>query len=128
MISEPIAHQRIIREEMMIAQPRAAARSLDSYSVETISRADASPIIIHYEWLRDIGGATEFIGLLSPERELQGVACFGPGPGAGIIEKMIGGPALCLERGACVHWAPPNAASFLINHACKLIYRAMGTA
>jgi hypothetical protein len=99
--------------------------------VEQISRADAVPIVTKYEWLGDTKG-TLFVGLLSPLRDLQGVACFGWGPGGGkeksngkwgTIRDIIGGPALCLERGACVHYAPPNAASFLITHACQLIHR-----
>jgi hypothetical protein len=73
-----------------------------------------------------------FVGLFSPCRELHGVACFGHGP-AGNVRKIIGDEkigfdALCLERGACVHYAPPNAASLLINSACKLLHRATGTA
>src|SRR5262249_4891840 len=44
---------------------------------------------------------------------------------SGNIRKLIGEPALCLERGACVHYAPRNAASFLINTACKLLYRTI---
>lgn len=72
-----------------------------------------------------MGRATFFVGLLSPTRDLHGVACFGYGP-AGPIRKLIGEPALCLERGACVHYAPRNAASFLINAACKLVYRTTG--
>ena len=121
------AHQRRIREAMASAQPRTAAPTLQGYSVETISRLEAMPIILHYEWLRTLGRSTIFIGLLSPEREIHGVACFGYGP-AGGIRNLIGTPALCLERGACVHWAPRNAASFLINAACKLVCRLTGTA
>ena len=40
-----------------------------------------------------------------------------------LIRDIIGGPALCLQRGACVHYAPHNARSFLINRACRLVYR-----
>jgi hypothetical protein len=115
-----IAHQRKIREEMALTNPRESASTLDGYSVETISRNDAIPIIMHYEWLRTIGRSTIFVGLLSPLREIEGVACFGWGPG-GNIRRMIGVPALCLERGACVHYAPQNAASYLISMACKLV-------
>lgn len=121
------AYQRHIRELMTNKYPRERMKTLHNYSIETISRADATPIILHYEWLGSIGKANRFVGLFSPVRELQGVACFGHGP-AGDIRKLIGAPAMCLERGACVHWAPPNAASFLINSACKLIYRITGTA
>jgi hypothetical protein len=122
-----IAHQRKIREEMALTNPRESASTLDGYSVETISRNDAIPIIMHYEWLRTIGRSTIFVGLLSPLREIEGVACFGWGPG-GNIRRMIGVPALCLERGACVHYAPQNAASYLISMACKLVYRIHGVA
>jgi hypothetical protein len=121
------AHQRRIREEMAVANPRPAALSLDGYAVETISRADATPIIMHYEWLRSVGKTYIFVGLISPSREIEGVACFGHGP-SGSIRNIIGSPALCLERGACVHYAPPNAASFLIAAACKLVYRIHGVA
>ena len=45
-----------------------SARTLQSYSVETISRADsdALPIILRYEWLGNLGHATVFVGLVSP--------------------------------------------------------------
>ena len=79
-------------------------------------------MIAKYEWLGTLGNASHYVGLLAPNRELHGVACFGPAPG-GI---HVGGPALYLTRGACVHYAPRNAASFLINHACKLMCRETG--
>jgi hypothetical protein len=120
-----IAHQRVIREAKIIDDPRPVNASLEGYSIETISRADAVPLILHYEWLGNVGRAVHFVGLMSPTHELHGVACFGYGP-AGPIRTLIGKPALCLERGACVHYAPANAASFLITGACKLIYRITG--
>ena len=122
--------QRQIRDAMVAAHPREAARSLERYSVETIARTDAQPIIMKYEWLQSMGGATLFVGLLSPTREIEGVACFGYGPayGPSNIRRVIGEPAWCLERGACVHYAPRNAASFLITNACKLVARITGVA
>ena len=120
-----LAHQRIIRDALRESEPRIPAASLSGYSVETIARGDAQPLILRYEWLGNIGRSTIFVGLLAPSRELHGVACFGYGP-AGPIRKLIGESALCLERGACVHYAPRNAASFLINAACKLVYRTTG--
>lgn len=120
------AHQRLIRETEARNAPRPIISSLDGYAVETISRTVAEPVILRYEWLGALGRSTIFVGLVSPTRELHGVACFGYGP-AGPIRKLIGDPALCLERGACVHYAPHNAASFLITHACKLVYRLTGT-
>jgi hypothetical protein len=120
------AHQRLIRETEARNAPLPVIASLGGYAVETISKSSAEPVILRYEWLGAIGRATIFVGLVSPTRELHGVACFGYGP-AGPIRKLIGDPALCLERGACVHYAPRNAASYLITHACKLVYRLTGT-
>lgn len=119
------AHQRLIAEKMAAKQPRKRIKSLSGFGVETITSNDARPLIMKYEWLGTVGRSTTFVGLVSPRRELCGVACFGYGP-AGKIRTLIGEPALCLERGACVHYAPPNSASFLINAACKLIYRTQG--
>ena len=121
----PEAHQRLIAETMRLQFPRERNPSLRGFSVEIISRECAIPTISRYEWLGTVGKATVFAGLFSADRELQGVACFGHGP-AGDVRQRIGGPAFCLERGACVHYAPKNAASFLINHACKLVSRTLG--
>jgi hypothetical protein len=103
------------------------AGSLDGCTVETVTIAEALPLVAAHEWLGNIGQATLFVGLYSPGRELHGVACFGHGS-TGAIRKRIGSPALCLERGACTPDAPPNAASFLINAACRLVHRLTGTA
>ena len=124
-MNAPVAHQRKLRESFALADDRATMTTLGGCAVETVSRQAAAPIILTYEWLGDMGRSTIFAGLTAPSRELLGVACFGYGPGGRIREK-IGGPAYCLERGACVHWAPPNAASFLIARACKLVYRMTG--
>jgi hypothetical protein len=62
---------------------------------------------------------------MSPVRELHGAVCFGYGP-QGQIRNLIGANALCLERGACVHFAPVNAASFLISRACRMVHRLTG--
>lgn len=119
---QPQAHQRRIRNRLSRCAPRPRAASLDGYTVAEISRAQAEALIQRYEWLGNIGKATLFVGLISPDGELHGAVCFGHGPAAP-IRDLIGGPALCLQRGACVHYAPPNAASFLISRAIKLVYR-----
>jgi hypothetical protein len=120
-----ICHQRRIRDHLAAQDPRPSAATLDGYTIETISREEARPIIMRYEWLGTMGRPKVIVGLLSPTRGIEGVACFGWGP-SGPIRQLIGEPALCLERGACVHYAPDNAASFLINNACKLVYRVAG--
>jgi len=124
---EAVAHQRIIRNQHAALDPAEVAASLSAYTVEAIDRAVAGPLIERHEWLGTLGSTTIFVGLFSPTRDLQGVAAFGYGP-AGPIRALIGEPALCLERGACTHKAPRNAASYLITEACKLVYRSTGTA
>ncbi len=115
-----LAHQRKIAEVLRGLEPRKAPASLDGFTVGLCTRDEALPIILKYEWLGNMGKAKHFVALRSPERAVYGVACFGHGPGGG-IRNVIGEPALCLERGACVHYAPRNAASFLIAHACRLM-------
>jgi hypothetical protein len=96
--------------------------NLSGATVEGVSRAEAEAVILKYEWLGTVGqGASAFYGL-KIEGELLGVACFGV---RGSKEaRNICGPghissAVCLMRGACVPWAPKNAASFLIRNACQ---------
>lgn len=111
---------------MAAAHPRAAPSSLTGYTVAFATKLDVAPIIANYEWLGTMGRATVFVALVAPDGELHGAACFGAGPGPSTgISQLIGSPALCLERGACVHYAPRNAASFLINGACKLVHQAL---
>jgi hypothetical protein len=122
-----VAHQRLIAERERAEYPREAiAIPLDRFSVETITKDEASLVILKYEWLRNIGRSTHFIGLYAPDRELVGAACFGYGPAGEGMRKLLDGDALCLERGACVPHAPKNAASFLIQRACHLVYRKTG--
>src|SRR5262249_12095719 len=118
----PVAHQRRIRYRLTRSAPRPIAASLDGYKVVLIPREDALPLIRRYEWLGTLGQASLFVGLVAPTGGIEGVACFGNGP-VSSIRAIVGTPALCLERGACVHWAPKNAASFLISRAVKLVHR-----
>jgi hypothetical protein len=121
---EAHAHQRRIRNQHAMADPAEVAAALTGYSVEVLDRAVAAPFIKRHEWLGTVGRATIFVGLFSPQRDLQGVAAFGDGPAT--AAALIGEPALCLQRGACSHRAPKNAATFLITRACKLVYRNHG--
>jgi hypothetical protein len=103
---------------------RSPLPSLDGCTVERISVAESKPIIMRYEWL----GTTPrtplaAYGLRAPTGELIGVTVFGHPNGTG-SSNLCGRDhkdlAICLQRGACVHWAPRNAASFLISRACRL--------
>lgn len=117
-----ICHQRLLRDRFMAQQPRPVQKSLDGCEVRSITREQAASVILKYEWLGTmpkVGRA--YYGLWDGE-ELVGVACFGNGMGTNAralcgVENID--KAICLERGACVHWAHPHAASFLISRACK---------
>ena len=114
-------HQRKVREREMAADPRPVMTSLGGCTVERIAEAEARPIILRYEWLGTTGAPSLCCGLRDPEGELIGVALFGHvgGPEAARV-LTVECSHLTLVRGACVHWAHPHAASFLISRAVKL--------
>lgn len=119
------AHQRVIRDHHSATDPRATVPTLAACSVERITTREAREIILKYEWLGTIGRAAACYGLRHRDGELLGVAAFG-WPGAPESRDICGRDlrdlAVCLERGACVHYAPKNAASFLIARACELAH------
>jgi len=104
--------------------------TLEGSWVEQIPFAEAKPIILRHEWLHTMPpGARACYGLRTPSGELAGVAVFGPPPSP--LSRDQCGPehrdkTICLARGACVHWAHPHAASFLISRACKLAATEFG--
>jgi hypothetical protein len=119
-----VAHQFRIRQREAALDPRPPLASLDGCTVERIARGDTKEIIHKYEWL---GTTPRFAiaayGLRAPSGELIGVTVFGHPNGTGsgnLCGKEHRKLAICLQRGACVHWAPKNAASFLITRACRM--------
>ena len=116
-------HQRKIRDAAMVADPRPVQTSLDGCEVRPCTYEQAEKIILAYEWLGSMPTAgLAFYGLFTPDDEQIGVACFGRGSGSN--SGNLCGPvyrdlAICLERGACVHWAHPHAGSFLVAKACR---------
>lgn len=132
-IRHPVRHrsyQRIIREFEAEINPHEPIESLDGCYVERIASKEAKVLILKYEWLGSMPGRiAACYGLRSPEGELLGVTVFGwgmPSAGSSICGDENKDKAFCLERGACVHWAPPNSASFLISHACRLAAEELG--
>lgn len=122
-------HQRMIREDMSDKEPREAPKSLSGFYVKEISKEEAKPIILKYEWLGTMPKITRFCyGLFSPDDELHGVACFGMGMGtnAGNISDADIAKPICLERGACVHYSHPHAPSFLVAKSCRKAYEEKG--
>jgi len=128
----PKAHQRLIRErhalepDPLIEEKRAAAVSLKNAVVQEISKLEAKQIILEYEWLGNMG-TTDFAFGLYCGQHLAGTVCFGSTAGtktaACICGKDFAHLVKTLNRGACVHWAHPHSASFLISHACRLMAR-----
>jgi hypothetical protein len=120
----PIAYQRRIRDAEAARDPRPIMDSLEGCTVEKISFAEAKAITTRYEWLGTMPASPKACyGLKTRGGELIGVAAFGLGPAPeshDLCGQKRRADAICLARGACVHWAHPNAASFLISRACKL--------
>ena len=121
-------HQRIVRE-MMAEQPdplleekKALASDFKHTVVREISYEEAKQVVMANEYLASMG-TTEFSFALYFGEHLAGVACFGRTAGTQVGASICGvehAPRVAtLCRGACVHWAHPNSASFLINAACR---------
>ena len=126
----PVAHQRRIRDREAALDPRPIMGSLEGCAVAQIPFAEAKALITRYEWLGSMPpGARACYGLKDPDGELVGVVVFGPPPSP--ESRDLCGPqhrelTICLARGACVHWAHPHAASFMISRACKLAAAEFG--
>ncbi len=127
---EFVCHQKIMRDKIEIEQSfnlfgrwwEDLDLSVDNASVKEITRDKALPIILQYEWLGTLPvNYSKFCGLYFGST-LSGVVCF--------VDVKFGGrftlwnyKAVCLGRGACVHFAPTWAASFLIQNSLKLLFK-----
>ena len=124
------AHQRVVRELAALApepdeaKKRELAKTMDNAVVREIDRETAKAIILKYEWLGNLGAARYFFGLYHGNY-IAGVAAFGDTFGTRVSASVCGSghanKVITLVRGACVHWAHPHAASFLITRACELM-------
>ena len=124
------AHQRLIRErhsqehDPFLPVKRKLARSFDHATVKEIDRATAESIILKYEWLGTMGTTDYQFGLYFGEY-LAGAICFGRTAGTKTAGSICGlefaHTVKTLNRGACVHWAHPHSASFMISRACRLM-------
>src|SRR6266851_7908120 len=68
-----IAHQCVIREQTAVREPREILPSLDGCTAGPVTREQARPIILRYEWLGTMGHAKAWYGLRAPDGELLGV-------------------------------------------------------
>tara|TARA_R100001163_G_C5039172_1_gene177674 strand:- start:367 stop:1128 length:762 start_codon:yes stop_codon:yes gene_type:complete len=122
-------HQRIIREKLEIQEANnlfgkyweKLNLSKENAIVKEITRKEALPLILKYEWLGTLPvNFTKFVGLYF-DNYLVGAACFHNTKISGKY-SLFGYEAWCLGRGACVHFAPNWAGSFLVSSACKLLF------
>lgn len=118
-------YQRHVREVYDILAPREIVPLKGAY-VEEISKQEAENLILKYEWLQSMAMSTVAHYGLKVGDELLGVVCFSSvgGPAGSVTYRDT--PTICLSRGACVHYAHRNAASFLISRACKLASKKYG--
>ena len=123
------AFQRVIREQNQERDPRAVV-PLTGCVVEEIALSEARDIILAYEYLGTLPKVSRYqYGLKSPTGELLGVAMFGDGHGSRsnlLCGDEFADQAMCLARGACVHFAHEHAASYMINRATRAAYRDHG--
>lgn len=98
--------------------------------VVAISREEASQVILKYEWLGTMNTAYQFGYGLTDGNELLGAVCFGSGSGTRSSLSICGEEyaplTVCLERGACVHYAHEHSGSHLISAACRMAARDHG--
>ena len=119
-----IAHQKIIREHLRDDHP--VPVDFSKAEVREIELSLAKTIILKYEYLGTMGSARRAFGLFF-DGELGGVECFGATGGTNTAQSICGPEnmhrVMTISRGACVSWAHPHSASYLIARACKLMAR-----
>lgn len=119
------SHQRLIREQEAARDPRAAV-PLKGARIEKVTTQWAADIILRYEWLGTMNKPVACYGLLAADDTPLGVACFGVPNGTN--SRLLCGEAwkdrsICLERGACVHYAHEHAGSLLVSGAVRALRR-----
>jgi hypothetical protein len=127
-LSNGKAHQRLIREHMAtqpetdLEEKKRLAADFKNATVREITYDEAKNVIMANEWLGNMG-TTEWTYGLFFGKYLAGVACFGSTAGTNVASSICGAEhrhkVTTLCRGACVHWAHPHSASFLVSSACR---------
>lgn len=123
-----VSFQRQILENKRRNDTRKQFRSLEGFHVRRITKKQSEEIILEYEWLGTMGRAFACYGLFIDDM-LLGAINFGL-PASPESRNVCGSElvkeAICLERGACSHLAPKNAASFFISRAVKMAHDDFG--
>ncbi len=126
------AHQRIIREKAANSNGDLFGRwwedidtDIKKAVVREIDYRTAQKIILEYEWLGTMAGGYITSYGIYWQGCCGGVIVFGH-PTVMSLKSSVAGEkyqdkVIQLQRGACVHWAHPHAASFLISRGLKYI-------
>ncbi len=120
--------QREIIEKKRLEDPTEPFDSLENFEVREISKEESRGIILEYEWLGTMGRAYACYGLFRGDL-LLGAINFGlpaSPESRNICGKELAHKAICLERGACSHLAPKNAASFFVSKAVRMANKDYG--
>jgi hypothetical protein len=122
------AHQRLIREQMAtqpegdLDEKKRLATDFKNATVREITYDEAKNVIMANEWLGNMG-TTEWTYGLFFGKYLAGVACFGSTAGTNVAASICGAEhqheVITICRGACLFWAHPHSASFLVSAACR---------
>lgn len=127
---DPRAYQRMVRDREAAASLEPVRCEVSECTVRPITRGAARRVIARYEWLGHMRGVVDACyGLIDPAERVLGVTVFGhtANPRSGdVCGEQNRDLAICLRRGACVHNAPPHAASFLIARATRLAAQQHG--
>ena len=140
----PQAHQRTVREERATTDAgdnlfgawwEGLDMDIAKAEVRPVSYRTARYIIEDYEWMGCMAACTSHSFGIFFDGACGGVVCFGPeySENLGVVAREQGrkcadwskygyeGKMILLNRGACVHWAHPHAASKLITSAIKML-------
>lgn len=138
-----VCFQREMRDREARADPREPDRGLIDYTIEPIERDEASAFIKRYEWL-GTPGFFKLTGYCARNEfnEVAAVALFGQPnvQSAGLCREItpisVADPAsedrayfnkvVCLERGACAHWAHPHTGSWFIPRVLQRAHEDHG--
>lgn len=139
-----IAHQKLIRDRLSETEAGSTLfgaywdeldLSLDRAVVREVDYVTARSVIERYEWLGTMPAVVQHQYGIYFDGVCGGVVCYGPeySENLGRWARETGKPAadwarygfegrmILLSRGACVHWAPPNAGSKLIRRSMALL-------
>jgi hypothetical protein len=116
--------QRHIREAYAAIENVPQLQTLDGTTVERISKVQAASFIMRNEWMGSMPSFVLDCYGLKLGRKLLGVTVFAAGSGSPESLRITNSPAktVVLARGACVHYAPKDAGSFLTRHVCRKAY------